>query len=294
MPPLPSTTSSRPTERSTGVVGPQRTEQQYPAGRWQPPPAATAPAAAAAVGAGRRKVRARLAAVLPPLPTCSQTRKTIAGGWKALDTATAGKLSTTVAVERNGQGSAAPPTQPIVVRLPNPISGIRDRLAAVLVGAVACAGAAGAAVAAVAAGPPPRRARRLEAAARKRAGLRRPAAAAVRTTTIAACRPSQAVAVPAGLMGGRGRAGAPTRPLIPRLQDPISVGGSLWGAEAGEGLVAGAGVGLSLLLYQAAGWVRVQAVSVVLAGAAGVAGAAGAAGAGVAGAIRPGLQPLAG
>ena len=122
MPPLPSTTSSRPTERSIGVVGPQRTEPQYPAGRWQP------------------------------------------------------------------------------------------------------------------------------------------AAAAVRTTTIAACRPAQAVAVPAGLMGGR----------------------------------AGAGVGLSLLLYQAAGWVRVQAVSVVLAGAAGVAGAAGAAGAGVAGAIRPGLQPRAG
>ena len=158
MPPLPSTTSNRPTERSTGVVGPQRTEPQYPAGRWQPPPAATrtAPAAAAGAGAGRRQVWAGLAAVLAPLPTCSQTRTAIAAGWAALPvaTATAGQLSTTVAVVRDGQGRAGPPTLPIVQRLPNPISGICDRLAAVRVGAVACAGAAGAAVAAVAAGPP--------------------------------------------------------------------------------------------------------------------------------------------
>ena len=63
------------------------------------------------------------------------------------------------------------------------------------------------------------------------------------------------------------------------------MGGSLWGAETGEGLVAGAGVGLLLLLYQAADWVRVQAVAAV---------AAVAAGAVAAGAIHPGLQPRAG
>ena len=67
MPLLPSTTSSSLTERSTGVVGPQRTEPQYPAGRGQPPPAATAPAAAAGAGAGRRQVRVRLVAVLVPI-----------------------------------------------------------------------------------------------------------------------------------------------------------------------------------------------------------------------------------
>ena len=63
------------------------------------------------------------------------------------------------------------------------------------------------------------------------------------------------------------------------------------GAQAGEGLVAGAGMGLPLLLYQAAGWVPVQAVA---AGAAGLAGAASAAGAVAAGAIHTGLQPRAG
>ena len=53
MPPLPSTTSSRPPERSTGVVYPQRTEPQYPAGR-------------------RNRARLRL----PPLPWSRR------GGWQ--------------------------------------------------------------------------------------------------------------------------------------------------------------------------------------------------------------------